>query len=67
MVFETEEQIITWLKVSDKEDLNNKIISIMELSSIYEDVHQAIETLSCFYNLSKKEWLKLYDENCMHY
>jgi len=67
MVFENENECLNWLSQADLNDENTKIIAIMELSEIYEDVHQAIEILGSYSNLSKKKWLSIYDKNCMIY
>ena len=67
MVFETEQECIAWLNKVDLNEENAKVIAIMELSTIYEDVHQAIETLQRFSKISKSTWLNLYDKFCMVY
>ena len=67
MVFETEQEYITWLKKVDLNEENAKIIAIMELAELYEDVHQAIETLAGYSKLSKRMWLQIYDKYCMKY
>ena len=67
MVFETRQECIAWLKKIDLNEENAKIIAIMELSELYEDVHQAIETLAGYSKLSKRMWLQIYDKYCMTY
>lgn len=67
MVFENEEECIEWIKKVDIEEETTKVIAIMELTEIYQDVHQAIETLASFSKDSKKSWLDLYDKFCMSY
>ena len=67
MVFENEEECIEWIKKVDIEEETTRVIAIMELSEIYQDVHQAIETLGGFSNASKQSWLDLYDKFCMSY
>lgn len=67
MVFETEQECILWLEKVDLNEENAKIIAIMELSELYEDVHQAIEKLAGYSKLSKNNWLKIYDKHCMTY
>ena len=67
MVFETEQECILWLEKVDLNEENAKIIAIMELSELYEDVHRAIEKLTGYSRLSKNSWLKIYDKHCMTY
>ena len=67
MVFENEKECIMWLKKVDLEEENAKIIAVMELTELYQDVHQAIETLTGYSSISKNEWLQIYDEYCMTY
>ena len=67
MVFETEQECITWLEKVDLNEANAKVIAIMELSTIYQDIHQAIETLQRYSRISKSTWLQIYDEHCMVY
>lgn len=67
MVFENEEECVKWLGAADLSCHNAKVIAIMELSEIYQDVHQAIEMLHRYSSYSKNVWLKLYDEYCMIY
>ena len=67
MVFETMEECIMWIKKVDLNEENAKIIAIMELAELYEDVHQAIEMLAGYSKLSKKKWLEIYDKHSMIY
>jgi hypothetical protein len=67
MVFETEEECEQWLGTADLTCHNMKVIAIMELSEIYQDVHQAIEKLHGYSSHSKSDWLKIYDKYCMTY
>jgi len=67
MVFKSEEECIGWLDRADLTCHTSKVIAIMELSEIYQDVHQAIEVLYRYSNHNKREWLEIYDEYCMTY
>lgn len=67
MIFENEEECILWLSKVDLDEENASVIAIMELTGIYQDVHQAIETLARYSENSKSEWLKIYDKYCMSY